>query len=288
MPSVRQIRGRIRSVRNTARVTRAMQMVAASKMRRAQEAVVAARPYSLKLRSVLASLAAQGAAAGDASHPLLERRPVQNVGLLQVSPDRGLAGGLPSNINRKAGEFILAQDVPVAVVTAGRRGRDFLVRTGRDVRASYIGLGDRPSMADILPITRQLQTMYIMAEVDEVHVAYTRFVNTLTQEAVVEKLLPIDTEEFAGAEASGDYIFEPDPETVLEALLPRFLEVQVYHAFLESNASEQSSRMVAMRNATEAADDMIDSLTLELNKARQATITAELLDIVGGVAALEG
>ena len=286
MPSVRQIRGRIRSVRNTARVTRAMQMVAASKMRRAQEAVVASRPYADRLRAVLAGLVGPGVDP-DAAHPLLERRPVERALLLEISPDRGLAGGMPGNVNRAAGEFVRDRDHPVRVVTVGRKGRDFMARAGADLQASFVGVGDRPSLAETLPVTRLIERAYVSGEVDRVHVVYTRYVNTLVQTPVLTQLLPVSPEEFADAPAV-DYLYEPDAATVLGALLPRFLEVQVYQAFLENGASEQSARMVAMRNATEAAEDMTDALTLELNKARQNMITAELLDLVGGAAALEG
>jgi F-type H+-transporting ATPase subunit gamma len=265
-----------------------MQMVAASKMRRAQERVVAARPYALKLRAVLAGLAAEGAGQGDTEHALLVNRPLKNVLVLAITPDRGLAGGLPSNINRAVARFMTAQDVPSAVVTVGRKGRDFMARAGHDLRASFTDMGDRPSMAETLPITRLVERMYTEGEADQVHLAYTRYVNTLVQEPVVTQLLPVNTGELEEPGAPVDYVYEPDPDVVLGALLPRFLEVQVYQAFLESNASEQSARMVAMRNATEAADDMVDELTLALNKARQNMITAELLDLVGGVAALEG
>ena len=288
MPSVRHIRGRIRSVRNTARVTRAMQMVAASKMRRAQEQVVSARPYAQKLRAVLADLAAQVSGQDDVEHPLLEERPVQNVLLLHVTPDRGLAGGMPSNINRAGAEFLLRQELPTALVTVGRKGRDFMVRAGRDVRASFTDMGDRPTMTDTLPVTRLLERLYVDGEMDAVYVAYTRFVNTIVQQTVVTQLLPVRASTFNEASEPADFLYEPDAGVVFGNLLPRFLEVQVYQAFLESNASEQSARMVAMQNATDAAQEMVETLTLDLNKARQAMITAELLDLVGGVAALEG
>ncbi len=221
-------------------------------------------------------------------HPLLERRPVSNVLLLEITPDRGLAGGLVSAINRVAGRFMLAAQSPTSVVTVGKKGRDFMVRAGRDVKGSFIDMGDAPSVADTLPVTTMLQRMYTEGEVDEVHIAYTRFVNTMVQEAVVTQLLPVDTGELAEPGGPVDYIYEPDADAVLGALLPRFLETQVYLAFLESAASEQSARMVAMQKATDAANDMVDELTLEMNKARQNSITAELLDLVGGVAALEG
>jgi F-type H+-transporting ATPase subunit gamma len=265
-----------------------MQMVAASKMRRAQEQVVASRPYAQKLRAVLAGLAAQGVGGGDETHPLLQSRPVRNVLLLEITPDRGLAGGLPSNINRASGRFMQKQDIPATAITVGRKGRDFMIRAGQTVQASFPGLGEKPSLADCLPISALIAQLYTDGVVDEVHIAYTRFINTLFQEPVVAQLLPIKTGELEEAGSAADYEYEPDAETVLNTLLPRFLDTQVYQAVLESNASEQSARMVAMRNATDAADEMVDSLTLELNKARQAMITAELLDLVGGVAALEG
>jgi F-type H+-transporting ATPase subunit gamma len=264
-----------------------MQMVAASKMRRAQEQVVGSRPYAQKLRAVLAGLAAQGAGDGDDGHPLLLSRPVKKVLLLEITPDRGLAGGLPSNINRASVRFMLAQDVPTSVITVGRKGRDFMARAGRDLQASFPGLGDKPTLGDCLPITAMLTQLYTSGEVDEVHIAYTRFVNTLIQEAVVAQLLPIMPGALEEPGAPADYQYEPDAATVLSTLLPRFLDTQVYQGVLESKASEQSARMVAMRAATDAAEEMVDSLTLELNKARQAMITAELLDLVGGVAALE-
>jgi F-type H+-transporting ATPase subunit gamma len=290
VPSVREIRGRIKSVKNTARVTGAMQMVAASKMRRAQEQVIASRPYSQKLRVVLAGVAAQGegVAGGDESHPLLQSRPVRNILLLEITPDRGLAGGLPSNINRASGRFMQKQNSPASAITVGRKGREFMVRAGQTLQASFPGLGERPTLSDCLPISALIAQLYTDGVVDEVHIAYTRFINTLFQEPVVAQLLPIKTDEFEELGSAVDYEYEPDAETVLNALVPRFLDTQVYQAVLESNASEQSARMVSMRNATDAAEEMVDSLTLELNKARQAMITAELLDLVGGVAALEG
>ena len=262
-----------------------MQMVAASKMRRAQEAVVSSRPYAEKLSEVLAGLVGQSNDP-DVVHPLLERRAVDRVLLLTISPDRGLAGGMPGNVNRAAGEFVRRQSHPVTAVTVGKKARDFMVRGGIDLKASFTDMGDRPTLQDCVPVTRLVEQAYTSGEADEVHIVYTRYINTLLQEPVTMQLLPIATE---GLEAGNvDYIYEPDVYTVLSTLLPRFLEMQVYQAFLENNASEQSARMVAMRNATEAADDMIDSLTLELNKARQNMITAELLDLVGGAAALEG
>lgn len=287
MANVRLLRRRIRSVQNTAKVTRAMQMIAASKMRRAQERVEAARPYARKMRQVLADLAARSTA--DAAHPLFERRPLQRAVMVLVTPDRGLAGGLPGNLNRAAALHLRETEAPVSLITAGRKGRDFFVRAGADVIADYSGLPDRPSAADCLPIVAQVDRLYQAGEADAVHLVYTGFVNTLIQRPVVAQLLPIDAAAFGEEEppVSSEYLYEPTSDAVLGSLLPRFLEMQVYHALLEAQASEQSARMVAMRNATEAAEDMIDSLTLEMNKVRQESITNELLDLVGGVAALE-
>ena len=265
-----------------------MQMVAASKMRRAQEQVVSARPYAQKLRAVLAGVASQGNAGVEETHPLLQSRPVRNVLLLEITPDRGLAGGLPSNINRASGRFMEKQNIPASVITVGRKGREFMLLSGQTLQASFPGLGERPTLSDCLPISGLIAQLYTDGVVDEVHIAYTRFINTLFQEPVVAQLLPIRAEELEKPGIAADYEYEPDTETVLNTLVPRFLDTQVYQAVLESNASEQSARMVSMRNATDAAEEMIDSLTLELNKARQAMITAELLDLVGGVAALEG
>ncbi len=285
MPSVRQIRGRIRSVHNTSRVTHAMQMVAASKMRRAQESVVASRPYARKLREAIGGIVGRGVGDSDWTHPLLERRSGGGVLLLAISPDRGLAGGMPGNLTRAAGRFAQAQARPVSAVTVGKKARDFMVRAGIPLRASFTDIGDKPTMGGTLAVTRLVEQLYTEGEMDEAHLVYTRFVNTVIQQPVVERLLPVAAE---GLEAAPDILYEPDAETVLGALLPRFMEMQVYQAFLENNASEQSARMVAMKNATEAAEDMVAGLTLELNKARQNMITAELLDLVGGAAALEG
>ncbi|MBM3939428.1 MAG: ATP synthase F1 subunit gamma [SAR202 cluster bacterium] len=289
MASVRQIRQRIRSVKNTARVTRAMQMVAASKTRRSQERVAATRPYAERLRTVMADLTRQ-APPGETLHPLLTQRPVQRSLIVEITPDRGLCGGLPGNINRATALHVLRSPVPVSLITIGKKGRDFMVRAGRDVKATFTDLGDRPSLVDTIAITHLAERMFREGEVDEVFLAYTRFVNTITQEPAVTRVLPVDVGALAATNpgSATEYIYEPSASTVLGALAPRFLEVTFYAAILESIASEQSARMVAMRNATEAANDMVDELTLQLNKARQDSITKELLDIVGGVAALEG
>ena len=285
MPSVRQIRRRIRSVENTAKITKAMSMIAASKMRRAQESALSGRPYSERMLSLLSHLAAQPQDE-DNLPPLLRRRDVNNLTVVVVTPDRGLTGGLNSNINRAAGQFIAAQSAKVSVICVGRKGRDFMVRSGQDVRAVFTDMPDRPQLTDVTPVTRLVIDAYANEETDAVFLAYADFVNTTAQRPVVQPLLPVEPADLRPQDAVG-YIYEPHDITVLSALLPRFVEMQTYHAVLEGIASEQSARMVAMRNATDNALSMADDLTLEMNKVRQETITRELLDIVGGAAAVE-
>ena len=271
-------------MQSIARITRAMEMIATSKMRRAQEAGLAGRPYSEKIQQVIADLAA--IQAGGAPHPLLQRRPVNRMAVVHITPDRGLCGGLNANINRGTGGFILEQSVPVTVVAVGRKGIDFMRRYGRDIRAEFSRLGDRPELLDTLPISRVVIDDYTNGLVDMVYLVYTRFVSTMVQRAVMEPLLPVEPAEIPAMQ-NVEYIYEPSPDAVLGELLPRFVEMQVYHAILESIASEQSARMVAMRNATDNANELIDDLTLLYNKARQESITKELLDITGGAAAVK-
>ena len=287
MPSLRDVRRRIRSIDNTGKVTNAMSLVAASKMRRAQESVLQGRPYSEKIQEVISHLAAQRSEDNAEVPPLLRVRPVQKIGLVVITPDRGLSGGMHAVVNRRVAPFILAQEAPVESVVVGRKGRDFLVRTGQNIKAVFSDLGDRPSLLDTLPISRLVIDSYASAEVDEVHLIYTQFLSTMSQQAVVEKLLPVTPAELTGTSRAG-YIYEPDVTSVLETLLPQFVEMQIYHAILESIASEQSARMVAMRNATDNAKSLSQDLTLVMNKIRQDSITNELLDLVGATLALEG
>ena len=287
MPNVKDLRRRIRSVENTGKVTNAMSLVAASKMRRAQLAVTQGRPFAEKILEVIAHLAAQPADDSGQVNSLLQIRPVQRVGIVVVSPDRGLCGGMHANLNRRVDLFIREQQAPVRVIAVGRKGRDFVVRTGQDVQAVFTDLGERPEVADTTAISQMVIDSYAQGEVDEVHLAYTRFESTVSQVPEVIKLLPVTPAELTGSERVG-YIYEPDNLTVLESLLPRFVEMEVYHSILESIASEQSSRMVAMRNATDNANELMEDLTLVMNKIRQDSITNELLDLVGGQIALEG
>lgn len=284
MPTIREIRRRIRSVQSTAKVTRAMEMVAASKMRRAQERTIAARPYAEKMQQVLADLAALRRS-GEEIHPLLIKRPVKRIALIHITPDRGLCGGLIASVNRSAAGFILEQQAPVTILVVGRKGRDFMVRTGQELRADITRLGDRPSIIDIQPIARIVIDDYTDGGIDEVYISYTQFVSTMSQRPVLWRLLPIEPADIEPGH-SVEYIYEPSPDQVLDQLLPRFVEMGLYHVILESIASEQSARMVAMRSATDNANEIIDDLTLTYNKARQEMITKELLDITGGAAAL--
>ncbi len=285
MPSVRQLRRRIRSVENTAKITKAMSMIAASKMRRAQEAALEGRPYSENLAALLADLAAQPHEE-EGLHPLIDTRKVNRVELVLITPDRGLTGGLNSNLNRAAGQFLAPYEDRGSVIAVGKKGRDFMVRYGRNVRAVFTDIGDRPAFTDITPIARLVTEAYANTEVDAVHIAYAQFVSTTVQRPVVQQLLPVVPATLEARDAVG-YIFEPDALAVLSELLPRYVETQIYHALLENIASEQSARMVAMRNATDNANEMTADLTLVMNKARQESITTELLDIVGGAAAVE-
>jgi F-type H+-transporting ATPase subunit gamma len=241
-----------------------MEMIATSKMRRAQEAGVAGRPYDQKIRQVIADLAAMNQTG--VSHPLLQRREVKKIAIVHISPDRGLCGGLTTNLNRKTAGFILGQKTPVMLITVGRKGIDFMRHYGREMRAEFSQMGDRPSLLDTLAISRVIIDDYTSGYVDEVYV-------------------PIEPPAAAQTKSS-DFEYEPDSEDVLGALLPRFVEMEIYHAILESIASEQSARMVAMRSATDNAAELIQDLTLMYNKARQEAITTELLDISGGAAAL--
>ncbi len=285
---LRTIRRRIRSIQSTAKITRAMELVAASKMRRAQLNALAGRPYAEKMRFVLADLAETLPLIDpEARHPLLRQtEDPQNIGLIFITPDRGLAGGLPSTLNRRIAQFIVDSGKPARAVVVGRKGRDFLRRTRQEVIAEFTGIGDNPTYAETRPVTQVAIQEFIQGNVDEVYLVYSRFINTVVQRPEVFKLLPVEPPAHAETLAV-DYIYEPDRETVLAELLPRYIERQVYEATLEAIASEQSARMVAMRNATENANDLMKDLTLVYNKARQESITSELLDITGGVEALQ-
>jgi F-type H+-transporting ATPase subunit gamma len=290
MAQIRELKQRIRSVQNVAKITNALQLVSASKMRRAQQRAQSARPYAQRLRGVLVNLAAhQGGDDEGSGHPLLEQRAGDATTLIFFSPNRGLCGGLPGNLNRRATQFLL-ENPNHQVVAVGRKGRDFIARTGARLIAEFNEIGDYPELVDILGISRLAVDEFTSGATDRVFVLFADFVNTVTQRPTVVQLLPIQPPEAAAGQSRSEveYIYEPNPDQVLEALLPRYIDMVLYDAALESAASEQSARFVAMKNATDSASDMIDSLRLTLNKARQEQITKELLDIIGGVAAIEG
>lgn len=305
MPSTREIRRRISSAKNISQITRAMEMVAASRMKRAQQAVLAGRPYSEKISEVIQNLAGRVQGSQDELHPLLRSRPIKNVTVIMISADKGLAGALNTNIIRRTVRFITTEiKGDIRMIAVGRKGRDFLVRYGRPITAEFINVGDRPALSDIYPIARVATEEYVSGRADAVYIVYTDFVNTLIQRPTVYRLLPIDVSQVGdegsipgdnepSAEAgegghATEYIYEPSTEQVLAQLLPRYIEVLIYQALLEHVASEQSARMVAMRNATENAKEMISDLTLAYNKLRQANITREIIEVSGGAAALTG
>ena len=276
----------MRTVQNTGKITRAMEMVAAVKMRHAQTAVQAARPYAEKMAELLSNLA--GMPQDDEPNPLLQSRPIERVTLVHITPDRGLCGALPGSLHRQAGNFIIEEQsgTPVSVVTVGRKGRDFMVRHERDVKAVFDGIGDKPVLEDIAPMARLIMDSFIAGETDAVFISYGHFVNIVIQTPKIQQILPMVPAELTSDQAVG-YIYEPDNQAVLEALLPRYVEMQLYHAVLEGIASEQSARMVAMRNATDNAEELVKDLRLEGNKVRQESITNELLDIIGGALTLK-
>jgi F-type H+-transporting ATPase subunit gamma len=285
MPSTRDLRRRIKSIRNTSQITKAMQMVAAAKMRKAQQAAVAGRPYASLMNEVLAEVTAN---AGDFSHPLLEVREIRKRAVIVVSTDKGLCGALNSNLLREAARFDKATTV---YVTAGRKASQFVARTKRQLAAEFT-YKDAPLFGEARAISRFVQELFIKGEVDAVDILFTNFISTLVQKPEVRTLLPVgeikavhaDLEEGAAdseklLKGATEFLFEPGADLVLGSLLPHYLNFQVYQILLEAKASEHSSRMVAMKNATDNAKQLIKDLTLEYNKLRQANITRELLEI---------
>jgi F-type H+-transporting ATPase subunit gamma len=291
MATLREVRRRIGSIRNIAQITRAMQMVAASRMKRAQDAILAARPYSDELRAALARVSA---AVGAEVDPLLARRRVRRVGLVLITTDRGLVGSLNANalrfVLRHVAEVAGTEGEPVEVsaITVGRKGRDALRRAGVPIAAHFAQFGDRPSFADVTPIARLVTQDFLDGTYDRIEIAYSTFINTLAQRPGIVTLLPVEQQQMGERETAtnDEYLFEPSPEAVLSRLLPHFVAVDIYRAVLENRASEQSAQMVAMRNATENAHELIGELTLVYNKTRQATITREMIEIASGAEAL--
>jgi len=285
MPSLRDLRRRIKSIKSTQQITKAMKAVSAAKMRKAQESVLFARPYTKRLRSVLGRVAV---AAVDVSHPLLAVREPQNAAYIVISADRGLCGGFNSNVIRMASGLVKKAGGNVHLITVGRKCRDFFRRRGYKIDRDYVGLGEEIKYATARDIASFIINKYTAGEYDEVYLIFSQFVNVLVQKPTVIKLLPAEPP----AEEEGDtkkveYIFEPSAEAVLAELLPKYVENSIFQSLLESKAGEHSARMTAMDNATKNASEMIDRLTLSMNRARQAQITKEISEIVGGAAALE-
>ena len=283
MPSARDIRLRIRGVESTRQITRAMELVATSRLYRAQQAVLSRRPYAEKLSDVLHSLASS-LPPDEGWPPLMEPRIVQNNALVVLTTSRGLCGALNTNTVRATLEYI--RDLTVLkinpiIVNVGRVGERML-RGAAPVVASFKDMPERPGILDVLPISRLLIDGFRDREFDAVHIIFPEFVNTLTQRAGRMRLLPVVAPEEEFARRPNDFIYEPDVATVLGSILPRYVEVELYRTVLETAASEHSARMVAMRNATENATDLIDELTMEFNRRRQSTITSEMLDIASG------
>jgi F-type H+-transporting ATPase subunit gamma len=284
MPSLRDLRRRIKGVQNMRKITKAMELVAAARMRRAQERVLAARPYSDEIASIMSELMRRSP---QYDHPYLQVRPLEKRLIILVTGDRGLCGALNSNNTRLAVREAAQSSVPTSFVTIGRRGRDVIRRLHRDLVADQSMLGDRPTMGDVLPAVRVALEQYEKGEVQQIDLVYARFISVGRQQATLQRVIPVVPPEDAKA-VTADFEYEPDPKDVLDALLPRYVEAQVYRAVLENGASEQAARMLAMRNASDNASEFIEDLTLTANKVRQASITTELMEIVGGAAALEG
>ncbi|TMF39684.1 MAG: ATP synthase F1 subunit gamma [Chloroflexi bacterium] len=282
MASQRDIRRRIQSSRNIKQITRAMQFVAASKLKRAQEATLAARPYAEKLDEVLADAAI--VLSGE-DHPLLVRRETGKRLLVLVTTDRGLAGALNTNTIRFAAQQIAETTGETTTVTVGRKGRDAMRRSRMPIEAHFDGFRERPTFADVLPLARLITDGYLDETFGRVDIIYSHFVSTLVQRPTIDELLPIVPREDTAGIPGNQFIFEPNPGAVLEQLLPRYVATRLFQAALETTASFFSSQMVAMKNATENAEELIEDLTLEYNKVRQSNITREMIEIASGAQA---
>jgi F-type H+-transporting ATPase subunit gamma len=292
MPSTKEIRGKIKSVQSTRKITKAMEMVAASKMRKAQDRMRQARPYGDRIRNIVAHLAL---ANPEYKHPfVLRRSEIRNVGVILISTDKGLCGGLNTNIQRALLQLVKqweASGVKFQATAVGNRGFGFLQRLNANIVSHVVQLGDKPHLEKLIgPVKVQLDA-YAEGRLDALYIAYTRFVNTMKQEPVIEQLLPLSAERFAQSEEekrafAWDYIYEPDAQRVIDELMTRYVEAIIYQSVAENMASEQSARMVAMKAASDNAKKIIEELQLVYNKTRQAGITKEISEIVGGAAAI--
>ena len=285
MPSTKELRARIRSVTNTAKVTGAMQLIAASKMRRAQEQVSKGKEYSKTLNKLLSTLSSS-VDSTDVNIPLLEKREIKNKLLIMITPERGLAGALIGNIKRTVLGSIINSKEPYKVLSIGKKGSRFLASRGFEI-IDQIVINDRPELSDTLNVSELIINGFIKEDWDQVDIAYSEYINTTSQKPTLRTILPITSEEESDVNSNVDYIYEPSSQEVLREITPKYIRSQIFQSVLEAFASEHSARMVAMQNATDNANELIDVLTLDLNKARQETITAELLDLIGGISALE-
>jgi len=284
MPSLLDIRRRIRSVKNTQQLTKAMKTVSAAKLRRAQERVFSARPYADQLKRILGNLTSR---IEDISHPLLEVRPEERILLVVVTADRGLCGAFNSNILRAAQNFIRDHSTQSLTLSmAGRKGRDFYRRRGAPIASEFLNIFSRLNYGHAKDISEKIISVYSNAEVDAVYLAYNEFKSVIQQRVVVERLLPLSRAELRETQVRLDYIYEEPPQEIFNRLLPRYVEVQIYRALLESAASEHGARMAAMDTASRNAGEMIDLLTLNMNRIRQAAITREIIEVVSGAGAL--
>ncbi len=291
MAGSKEIRTKIKSVENTRKITKAMEMVAASKMRKAQDRMRAARPYAEKIRNVAAHLSK---ANPEYKHAFMVKRDnVANIGVIVVSSDKGLCGGLNTNVLRMTLNSLKnweSEGKGVSVSAIGNKGFGFMSRVGGNIRSHIVGLGDAPHMDKLIGPIKVMLDAYVAGEIDQLYICYTRFINTMKQEPVMEQILPLSSEHLSeddkSAQGHWDYIYEPDAKVVLDDLLTRYIESLIYHAVAENMASEQSARMVAMKAASDNAKNVIGELKLVYNKARQAAITKEISEIVGGAAAV--
>ncbi|MFD0914435.1 F0F1 ATP synthase subunit gamma [Methylophilus luteus] len=287
MAGSKEIRTKIKSVENTRKITKAMEMVAASKMRKAQDRMRASRPYAEKIRNVAAHLSF---AQSEYRHPfLIKRDVVKNIGLIVVSSDKGLCGGLNTNVLRlslnqmKAWE---AEGKGISVSAIGNKGYGFMNRIGAQVKSHITGLGDTPHLEKLIGSIKVMLDAYIAGEIDQLYICYTKFINTMKQEPTMQQLLPLSGEQLGSPNGHWDYIYEPEAKPVVDELMTRYIESLIYNAVAENMASEQSARMVAMKSASDNAKSVIGELKLVYNKARQAAITKEISEIVGGAAAV--
>ena len=289
MPTLRDIQRRIRSVQSTQKITRAMKLVAAAKLRRAQERILAARPYAGKMSELLGNLVSAASGSDETQHPLLEQREGPRRQIVIITADKGLAGAFNSNVIRRALEFVRQSNTAeVTLVVVGRKARDFYRRRPWTIKRDMIGFWDRLAYAHAAELADYFMQQYLDGEVDEVHLVYNEFRSVAVQRPVREQLLPIPRKAEGEADtAAVDYLYEPNPKAILDELLPRHVRTQVFRALMESLAGEYGARMTAMEAATKNAKEMIDVLTIQFNKARQEKITKELLDIVGGAEALK-